>query len=477
MKREELRLVWIVTSRELRDQLRDWRILTPMFILTVFFPYLMNWTAQRAIDFVAQYGSTIIGERLVPFLILVVGFFPLTVSLVVALEAFVGEKERGTIEPLLSSPLEDWQLYLGKLLASTIVPLFSSYLGVTVYLVSLVVSGIPLPGAQILLQTLALTAAQGVLMVSGAIVISAQSTTVRAANLLASFIIIPVALLVQGESVLMFWGNETVLWFAVLGVGIMAALLVRLGLAHFQREHLLSREIDTLNFGWAWRHFRQAFTGQRKSVRDWYLKEIPHTLYRMRISIFVTFALGAVAIIAAYFGIRGFLNVPLEEAITVSELQTTIQEVDMGLMNVDISFQSIFMNNVRASVITMLLGAVSFSVVGVLAYMANMGLLGGLFGAIGVVGLPQWPLLLNGILPHGIFELPAIALLSAAVLHMGVALVTPNARKTFTVVILESVADWLKLFFAVALPALILAAIIETTITPILLNQVIQKLF
>ena len=56
---------------------------------------------------------------------MIVGFFPITVSLVIALESFVGEKERRSIEPLLSSPLEDWQLYLGKLLASLVLPMAS----------------------------------------------------------------------------------------------------------------------------------------------------------------------------------------------------------------------------------------------------------------------------------------------------------------------------------------------------------------
>jgi hypothetical protein len=39
-------------------------------------------------------------------------------------------------------------------------------------------------------------------MVSSAIVISVQATTIRAANLLASFVVVPVAFLLQGETVL-----------------------------------------------------------------------------------------------------------------------------------------------------------------------------------------------------------------------------------------------------------------------------------
>lgn len=100
--------IWLVASQELRDQMRDWRIIFPMIALTVFFPFLMIVTARFTMDFVNKYGAGLVGERMVPFLLMVVGFFPVTVALVVALEAFVGEKERGTIEPLLSSPLADW---------------------------------------------------------------------------------------------------------------------------------------------------------------------------------------------------------------------------------------------------------------------------------------------------------------------------------------------------------------------------------
>jgi ABC-type Na+ efflux pump permease subunit len=257
---DQFDLVWLIARRELHDQLRDWRIIVPMVILTVFFPFLMTYTAKQALDFVASYGGgTLIPERLVPFLLMVVGFFPITVSLVIALESFVGEKERGTIEPLLSSPLKDWQIYLGKLLASSSVPIFTSYLGISVFLFWLKIDNIAIPDFNLIAQTVILTTVQGLLMVSGAIIISTQATSVRSANLLSSFIVIPIAILIQGESVLMFWGNNQILWMAVLGVSILGMLLVRVGMAHFQREALLGREIDILNIKWIIRKFWESF--------------------------------------------------------------------------------------------------------------------------------------------------------------------------------------------------------------------------
>ena len=53
-------------------------------------------------------------------------------------------------------------------------------------------------------------------MVSGAVVVSTQTTSVRAANLLASFIVVPMALLIQGESIVMFWARYDILWWVIL---------------------------------------------------------------------------------------------------------------------------------------------------------------------------------------------------------------------------------------------------------------------
>lgn len=197
--RKSLRPVFVIAAREVRDQFRDWRIIFPIIGLTILFPFLMNFTASQMLGFVNRYGASIIGERLIPFLLMIVGFFPISVSLVIALESFVGEKERGSIEPLLNTPLKDWQLYLGKLLSSTVPPLFSSYLGMSVYVAGLVISKIPIPNIQLMILVICMTTIQAFLMVAGAVVVSCQATSVRSANLLSSFIIIPVAFLIQGE--------------------------------------------------------------------------------------------------------------------------------------------------------------------------------------------------------------------------------------------------------------------------------------
>jgi ABC-type Na+ efflux pump permease subunit len=251
------RRAWIITRREVRDTMRDWRLVIPIALLTIVFPALMQFTANMAQQWVMRWGGAIIGERIIPFLMMIVGFFPISFSLVIALETFVGEKERHSLEPLLATPLTNAELYWGKMMAAMIPPLGASYLGLAVYLVGLWLTLDWLPSAELLALVILLTTAEALVMVSGAVVISSQTTSVRAANILASFVIIPMALLVQGESVIMFWADYDVLWWFVATLLTADLLLVRMGIQLFNREELLGRDIDQLDVKKAWGHLVQ----------------------------------------------------------------------------------------------------------------------------------------------------------------------------------------------------------------------------
>lgn len=465
-------MVWLVARRELKDQLRDWRIIFPMIVLTLVLPFLADMGAQAAINFTSKYGTPLIAERLVPFLLMVVGYFPITVSLVIALESFVGEKERGTIEPLLVSPLKDWQIFTGKLIAGTAAPLATSFMGITVYMIGLYIQRIPFPELTLIAQTLALTTVQALLMVSGAILISTQATSVRAANLMASFIVIPMALLIQGESILLFWGNGQVLWLAVISVSILTILLARVGIAHFQREALLGREIDVLNLRWIGRTFWMAFRGDARSLRSWLWSEVVRTARKIGPAIIVTCAMGGIAIAA------GYVWVIKNSSILVNQFQTgdlsgfLSSGLGVPVAEINLSFSMIWGHNLQAILVILLLGLFSFGVLGAMIYLLNMGIIGGFIALIQAMGGSPWSVTALGILPHGIFEIPALILTSAAILNIGIILVTPRPQKTLGEVLIESIADWMKIGVGLVLPLLTLAAAIETWITPWLLTFV-----
>lgn len=475
--REKLAPVWLLAEREIQDQFRDWRILFPLLILTFLFPPLMNSFAGQTVDFMNKYGGNLILDRLVPFSILIIGFFPITVSLVVALESFVGEKERGTIEPLLGTPLLDWQLYLGKLLVGIFFPLAASYAAIALYLVMVSKQNLNMPPQGQIVQLLTLTFVHAVLMVSGAIVISTQSTSVKAANLLASFIVIPVAMLIQGESVLLFWGNGNVLWMAVVAVLILAILLIRVGIAHFQREYLLGREMDSLNPKWIGQTFWDVFRGEADSLLSWYQIQVGAVLRRLRVSIIIIALVTAVSGVISYQWLSSIVPDYVSQ-FTSEERDQTLERVSLaaGLASdtQDISFGFIFMHNLQAVLLMFGFGIFSFGVLGQLVFIINIGVVGGMLAVLNVFGLPAGTLFWAGVAPHGILEIPAIMLASAAILHFGAVLVTPDPEKTMGEVLIHTLADWSKIGLGLILPLLVIAALIESYITPQILLSVTQ---
>jgi stage II sporulation protein M len=76
---------------------------------------------------------------------------------------------------------------------------------------------------------------------------------------------------------------------------------------------------------------------------------------------------------------------------------------------------------------------------------------------------------LAGILPHGIFEIPALILGQAAALSFGAMAITAIFSKEKRERLLPNLRKNLK-YLAIALSLLIPAAVIETYITPLLLS-------
>jgi len=250
-------------------------------------------------------------------------------------------------------------------------------------------------------------------------------------------------------------------------VASLSALLVRVGVAHFQREVLLGREIDVLNLRWMGRTFWRSFRGGANNIIGWYRREIPATLRKQKVSIWLTVLVGVVTALGIYFWAVSIAQ-GLSGAVKPEDITKALGE-NLNPLKGQVSFWFIFGNNIRAVIMIALLGLLSFGTLGVLAYALNTSLIGGVLGIFKALGYSPFLLLVAGILPHGIFEIPALIISSAAVLHIGVMLVTPEARKTLGETLIESIADWAKINLGLVIPLLAIAAAIETWITPVLL--------
>jgi uncharacterized membrane protein SpoIIM required for sporulation/ABC-type transport system involved in multi-copper enzyme maturation permease subunit len=478
--REAYRLVFTLVGREIRDTLRDWRMVAPIIILTLFFPALMSFVANAALNWVNRYGGApIIGERMIPFLLMVVGFFPISFSLVIALETFVGEKERRSLEPLLATPLTDAQLYLGKTLAAMVPPLLASYLGITVYLTGLYFIEGWTPPLILLVLVVLLTTAEGLVMVTGAVVLSSQTTSVRAANLLASFIIIPMALLIQGEAIIMFWANYDVLWWILAFLVVVDVVLVRMGIHIFNREELLGREIDELNLAYLWRTFRGYlrwdpwFLGiDLERLPRWlrwlgtlgglYMRDIRAILRRSRLAL-VAVSLGLV--LAAYVGYVLAARYPFPPDMLRQEIsaEAFIQSQNLGLFS--LTAWDVFVHNVRVLVAAALLAVFSFGTLAIALLMLPLAVIFFLLVQAAPIYNPVL-FFVAGVLPHGVLELPAAIIATALAVRLGATFISPPRGMTVGEGWLWALADFFKVFLALVLPLLALAAVLEVYVTP-----------
>ena len=466
--RNDIRMTMVVTRREVRDSFRDWRIVIPIILLTIAFPGLMNFTAARLLGFVQNYGAELIGNQLIPFLLLVVGFFPMSFSLIIALETFVGEKERRSLEPLLGTPLTNTQLYFGKMLAALIPPLLASYLGMGVYLVSLYLNVGWTPEPELFAQTIVLTTVQGVIMVAGAVVVSSQVTSVRAANLLASFIIVPMALLIQGEAAALFWGNHTGLWWLALALTITALMLMRMGVRIFNREELMGREIDQLRIGWmlrqVWGHFSGRFALNRyPNPIEWY-RQNWQIIKGLKTAVFAQFIalLGAIILGIVLANTYAFPDA-LRAEITGENIADNLEALEMFLAALPML---IFFQNIRALLLQSLLGVFTFGVLGILVFMMPWGVISFVATQFYLAGQDPFTFVLATVVPHAIFELPALLIAAAAGLRWHAVVIAPPPRQTLGEAFLQAAAEFARLFVGVVIPLLLIASLVEGFITP-----------
>ena len=126
----------------------------------------------------------------------------------------------------------------------------------------------------------------------------------------------------------------------------------------------------------------------------------------------------------------------------------------------------IFLKNISALLLSFVLSPI-LCLVPILALITNGWVLA--FVSTMVIEEQSFGFLLAGLLPHGIFELPAFFLGEAAALSFGATAILGLLKKERRSLVLPSLNQNLK-YLALAFALLLPAAIIETYITPLLLK-------
>ncbi len=433
-----------LVRREVRDQFRDWRVVLPLAILTLFFPVLMNYAAHLVINYVNQYGGNVIAQAIFPFLLMIVGFFPTSVSLVIALESFVGEKERYSLEPLLATPLTDTELFLGKVLASVLTPLCAAGLGIAAYLAGMYFLAGWFPPLPLLFEILVLTVAHAACMVSAAVVISAQTNSVRAANLLASFVIVPAALLMQGESIVMFYRMYRELWWIIAGVfhpdgdlpahraapiPARGAALARGGGNPLRPDGFLLLAVV---------HRRRAQSRRSGTAR----RSVPRCGGRSR-----RFpGRPSRSVSARWPGLYFAESFPFPAQFAANEqLPTEFLRFARRarVLHAGRNAGDFLSQRCRRSFLASILGAISLGIMGLVIMMLPIGIIAYATAILARGGFAPGLFLLGLVLPHGIVEIPAMALAGAAILRCGNCLLAKPEGRSLGQLWLQALADWL----------------------------------
>lgn len=471
-----------IAAREMRDTLSDWRLLLPIFILSLVVPTVLASAANIFIRFVSD--SNVI-RAIVPFAMLLIGFIPVSFSLITALESFVGERERNSLEALLAMPISDNQLYIGKLIAALLPPLSSGLVAMAVFAVEMRILHPDLYAVGLKPEYIAtitpLLVVKAVMMVAGAVIISSHTSSIRAANLLASFVLLPTAALIQIESLYVIAGRWDVLRIFTLALAIVAVVLVRTGMGTFNREEILSRENEQINVRRVWANFRtflrvyqpvgvpaEQYPDERFSLGRFYRRDLPKLLrdYRMPIG---------VAVIAALVGVAGgmfisrFYELPWLGRFLNSALGRTSDAGPLFAVG-------IFFNNLRVSLFSSLLSALTFGLFSFLVPLVAFGqvaLVASFLGtrtASAAVGTAANPVtfLLAYILPHGILELSAAMLGAAMGIRLGAALMNNQRGITVGQNMLWSLAQFFKVWGLVLVPLYFVAALIEGILVPVI---------
>lgn len=152
----------------------------------------------------------------------------------------------------------------------------------------------------------------------------------------------------------------------------------------------------------------------------------------------------------------------------IEQISALFAQKELTTAEGNISFLALFTNNAYACLFSMLWGLVPFAFLPALALGTNAMLLGVM--AAHAVHQNRMLFLLVGVLPHGIFEIPAMILAFAMGFYVCGQMTRRCKKDKSAHSFVECLILISRLFFMTLVPILVIAAAIETWITPLLLQ-------
>jgi ABC-2 type transport system permease protein len=171
---------------------------------------------------------------------------PIMLSSIIASDSFAGERERGTLEPLLYTPVSEGELFAGKVLAA-LAPAVG--LALAAFAVNVVVVNVAAYGTMDrllytttawVLMVLLLAPACALLGLGVTVLISSKAKTVTGAQQASGALVLPVVLLMVGQLAGAFYFGAKVILLATAIAGGLGLALVWVGARTFKRGELVA---------------------------------------------------------------------------------------------------------------------------------------------------------------------------------------------------------------------------------------------
>jgi uncharacterized membrane protein SpoIIM required for sporulation len=293
----------------------------------------------------------------------------------------------------------------------------------------------------ILLALALSTICQVAAMVAGAVIISLNARTMRAANVMASFIILPMSVVLQVEAALILVGRAEFLWAFALLMAVVAMILLRMGFSGFSREAMLARDVGLRQpIRRAVRALRASFDGRPGLLRLVWTRRVPMALAA------AGFPAGALA------GYLAGASNAIPSAVVKPVLSSLVGSTGGGGRLDEAA--AIFSHNVLAFILVAALAITTAGLSGFLLTFAPGFLLG--YAA----ALSSWTLALTGIVPNGLVEIPAAIIAGGLAIQVGATAIHMDSRGGWAAHVMAALADYVRALRWLV-PALALAAVLE----------------
>jgi stage II sporulation protein M len=146
-------------------------------------------------------------------------------------------------------------------------------------------------------------------------------------------------------------------------------------------------------------------------------------------------------------------------------MQTVVDKFQGIVIDGEISFANLLINNLQASVLGILIGLIPFLFLPILGIFSNAAVLGLVFASYQTAAIPLWKIIVFGILPHGVFELTAVFICYGMGLcicwNLTKKIIGQRKRENLK----ELLQNCLRTTLLYIVPLLVAAALIETYLT------------